>query len=294
MNISDKGSEQSSWTLVIVILTIVLTIFLLWKFVFSQTNQDQLIEEPVVQTLPEEPIIENSPLTEIEPESFSKDLPVEEQVIIEELALVEPVTILEKKPAIPLNESDTWVQKKLMEIIWRKELLDIFINEDMIRRFVVFIDNFAQGNLSYSNSPVTRPVGKFKVLNEEPNGLPMFIDKSSFERFSQYVELLRAIDTDILVQQYHELTPLINEAYEELGYPDSQFKEKLATAMTKVLDIEFPKENSTLIRPSVMYKYESETMESLDDADKLMLRMGKENLLVIKSVLLEINEKLGK
>ena len=43
-----------------------------------------------------------------------------------------------------------------------------------------------------------------------------------------------------------------------------------------------------------MYKYKDESLESLDDAEKLLLRLGKENLLVIKSVLLEINEKLAK
>ena len=35
-------------------------------------------------------------------------------------------------------------------------------------------------------------------------------------------------------------------------------------------------------------------VEALDDADKLLLRLGKENLLVIKSVLLEINERLAR
>ena len=43
-----------------------------------------------------------------------------------------------------------------------------------------------------------------------------------------------------------------------------------------------------------MYKYKDESLESLDDAEKLLLRLGKENLLVIKSVLLEINEKLAR
>ena len=43
-----------------------------------------------------------------------------------------------------------------------------------------------------------------------------------------------------------------------------------------------------------MYKYQDEALESLSDADKLLLRVGKENLLVIKSVLLEFSDKLGR
>lgn len=49
-----------------------------------------------------------------------------------------------------------------------------------------------------------------------------------------------------------------------------------------------------LTRPSVMYKFADDELESLDDSDKLLLRLGRENLLVIKSILLEINEKLSR
>jgi hypothetical protein len=43
-----------------------------------------------------------------------------------------------------------------------------------------------------------------------------------------------------------------------------------------------------------MFRYKDAEVEALDDADKLLLRLGKENLLVIKSVLLEINERLAR
>jgi len=95
------------------------------------------------------------------------------------------------------------------------------------------------------------------------------------------------------MEWYDELQPLIEEAYSELGYPDKKFEEVLQDAITKVLDVDFPKDAKALIRPSVMYQYQSSALEELDDAEKLMLRVGKDNLLIIKSVLLEINEKLN-
>lgn len=293
MNISDEDSNQSSWTLIVVILTIVLAIFLFWKFGFSDDSNENLIEEPIVQILPEDVIIENDVLEDLailDPIDEINDQEALDVVVTPEYTDV--IELTENKPVVQLNESDSWVQEKLMSIIWRKELIDLFVDEDMIRRFVVFVDNFSQGNISYNNSPVVKPVGKLKVLNESNNNQPMIIDESSFKRFTKYVELLRAIDTDILVQQYSEFEPLLKEAYSELGYPDSDFKDKLQSAITKVLDVEFPKGKATIIRPSVMYKYEDQDIESLDDTDKLMIRMGKENLLIIKSVLLEINEKL--
>jgi hypothetical protein len=102
------------------------------------------------------------------------------------------------------------------------------------------------------------------------------------------------MDSEMLVQWYVELKPLIDQAYQELGYPDDEFGDVLQDAITKVLDMEIPKTLPELNRPSVMYKYKDESLESLDDAEKLLLRLGKENLLVIKSVMLEINEKFAR
>ncbi len=91
-----------------------------------------------------------------------------------------------------------------------------------------------------------------------------------------------------------ELKPLIDEAYAELGYPDDDFSDTLQDAITRVLDMELPDSSLELVRPSVMYQYKDTQVEALPDSDKLLLRIGKENLLVIKSVLLEFSEKLAR
>ena len=98
----------------------------------------------------------------------------------------------------------------------------------------------------------------------------------------------------MLISWYFELKPLINEAYQELGYPDDDFTDVLQEAITKVLDMNIPDSTLELERPSVMYKYKDPQIEQLDDTEKFMLRLGKENLLVIKSILLELNEKLSR
>lgn len=295
---SSDDTKPSSWVLVTVIVVIVIGMFLVWKFSFSnQPIEDatQIVDEPIVTETPldvminvDEVPVETIDDTVIEPLVLNEDLP---QKIIE----IKPVSIT---PA--LDQSDSWVQKQLSGIIWKKELLGLLINEDIIRRFVVFVDNFAQGNIVYSHSPFVKPstsfIAKEQIENNSlGNDSQIFeLDESNFKRFSIYVDLLRAADTDTLVEWYKELQPLITEAYSELGYPDQEFKDVLQQSIVKVLDLEFPKGNIELVQPSVMYQYKSSEIEALDDADKLMLRIGKDNLLIIKSVLLEINEKIIK
>ena len=117
-------------------------------------------------------------------------------------------------------------------------------------------------------------------------------DENSSRRFSLYVDLLRSMDSESLVKWYSEVKPLIDEAYSELGYEDN-FTNTLQDAITRVLDMELPKSSMDLIHPSVMYKFADPELEALPDTDKLLLRIGKENLLVMKSILLELHERLA-
>ncbi len=271
-------SSNSWWVISTIIAMVVLVI--IW-FVFLKEEKPPVVNEPEIpQVVEVEPEVE---IIAAEPELIEPEAPIAEVVI-------------EQGPILPtLDESDAWLEEKLPTITWRKELLKLVIDDDMIRRFVVFTDNFSQGILAYEHSPLIKPTTSFSGREINENGQVVIKwDNSSSRRFSLYVDLLRSIDSDTLVSWYYELKPLVDEAYRELGYPDEDFTDILQDAITKVLDMEIPKERLELIRPSVMYQYKSEEIEQLDDSDKLMLRLGKENLLVIKSVLLEISEKIAR
>jgi hypothetical protein len=276
-----QAGKQTSWGIVAVIIAIVLAV-LVWLYV-SSTGKEATVDA----TPP--PIVK----AEIKPEPTPEV--VEPEIIV---PVVEPGPIVDvtPEPVLPsLDESDAWIQEKLPSYTWRKELLKLVINQDMIRRFVVFTDNFSQGNLAYEHSPLIKPSAKFLASEiKDGAGSKWKWDESATRRFTLYVDLLRSFDSETLVQWYFEMKPLIDQAYTELGYPDDNFTDVLHDAITKVLDMEIPKKSLDLVRPSVMFRYKDAEIEALDDADKLLLRLGKENLLVIKSVLLEINERLAR
>jgi len=280
---TDLVKKQPSKGLIAGVTGIVVALVLF--FVFFNSDKQEVIETPPIVVAPIVPIIE-----EAEPIKVEEETPVEPIVEVVE-KIVEVIA-----PLPTLDESDSWLQEKLPSLTWRKELLKLVINDDMIRRFVVFTDNFSQGLVAYEHSPLVVPSAGFSAIEEKSDNNESKAtwqwDETSTRRFSLYVDLLRSVDTDSLVEWYVELKPLIDQAYSELGYPDDDFSEALQSAITRVLDMELPKEPIELVRPSVMYRYKNVETEALDDADKLMLRLGKDNLLVIKSILLEINEKL--
>lgn len=286
--LEQNQDKQASTLLVVAIIVAISAIVILWLL---NDDRTELETPPVVITAPLEEVDKTPETTTLEPtESALENIPDEPDMIPVESESTEPVIA---EPALPpLNQSDDFVSAKLPEITWRQELLKLLITDDIIRRFVVFTDNFSQGNLSYDHSLFVLPKSVF-YAQEQSSDVWQW-DESSSQRFSSYVDLLRTLDSSELVAFYYQIKPLVDQAYQELGYPESDFTDVLQTAITRVLDMEFPKEALILTRPSVMYKYQDQTIESLDDADKLLLRIGRENLLVIKSILLEINDKLSR
>jgi hypothetical protein len=301
LNNNDQANENKvSWSLIAFIILVIIAIGVAWQFTGDKSDPI-VIEEPVQI----EKIVEAPPeRIEKSPEPIQE---VPEVVVIEE-EVIEPI----KEPMPLLDNSDDWLKLKLPEITWRKELLKLIIDEDMIRRFVVFTDNFAQGLIAYEHSPFILPKTKFTpdidsvsfqnstvkpgdISTETPLTAKQSVwqwNENSSRRFSLYVDLLRSMDSESLVQWYSEIKPLINEAYNELGYEDD-FTNTLQDAITRVLDMELPKTSMALIQPSVMYRFADPELEALPDTDKLLLRLGKDNLLVMKSVLLELHEKLA-
>jgi len=277
---NENLSKPSSWLLISIIIAVIVVISL-WFYLDDKQDIPLIVEkELIAEVVAVEEIIQQEVIPEVQ--------------VVDEL----PVTELVEVPPLPsLDESDNWLKEKLPSLTWRNELLKLVIDDNMIRRFVVFTDNFSQGILTYKHSPLTLPSSSFSAIEtqnfDESNQQEWLWDKSSERRFSLYIDLIKSIDSESLINWYLEIKPLIDEAYIELGYPDDKFTDTLQSAITRVLDAELPKSPLRIIRPSVMYKYQDPAIEALDDVDKLLLRLGKENLLIIKSALLEFSEKLA-
>jgi len=287
---SDNQNKSTAIAISIIVASIIA--ILIWYFVVGHKSTPPPVSvAPVAKVVtPTPPVVAPEPVA---PAADTAAVETDDSTSAPE---AEPEVA--KNPLPKLDSSDSYVQTKLAALTWRKELLKLVINDDMIRRFVVFTDNFARGIVAYKQSPLVLPSTEFTAIDsgtqdKQHQELWKWDDKST-RRFSLYVDLLRSFDSETLVQWYIEMKPLINQAYAELGYPDQDFSDTLQQAITRVLDMEIPKQPLEVVRPSVMYKYADPAIEALPDTDKLMLRIGKENLLVIKSVLLEVSEKLSR
>lgn len=185
-----------------------------------------------------------------------------------------------------LDDSDPVVIAKLDEYL-SNAAMRLIVNDDVIRRSVVFIDNLAKGKVATKHTPVAKLEEGFSV-----NGSDIItISPNSYERYTPYVKILTSLSAAQAVRLYEEYKPLINSAYTEIGYNDDEFTQTLENAIDLLLDTPDPKGSLPLLRDSVTYQYAFSEWEQLPAAQKQLLRMGPENIKQVKSALSNIKKQ---
>ncbi|MCA1768320.1 MAG: DUF3014 domain-containing protein, partial [Idiomarina sp.] len=162
-------------------------------------------------------------------------------------------------------------------------------SSQLIRDAVVLMDNISNGSIVRERTIVQRPDGRFSVLEVDGE---LYIDESSYRRYDALVDWFVSLEPEALVENYEMFKPLVQEAYAEIGYPESDFNNTLLEAINIVLETPVPEGLVQVKDDSVMYTYADDSYESLPGAQKQLLRMGPENIQRVKEKLREIKRAL--
>jgi len=73
---------------------------------------------------------------------------------------------------------------------------------------------------------------------------------------------------------YLQYYPLFQSAYQDLGYPNAYFNDRLIAVIDDMLLAPRPPEPVALTRPKVMYEYADPDLESRSAGQKLVMRMS--------------------
>ena len=243
-----------------------------------------------------EPVINLMPPASIEPTATTKPEPEPVTAVETPVETVVPGSSPEDEtvtpePVLPLptlDESDTEVKQRLLTLNWKPGLAGLFVTENMLRSFVVQVDNIAQGQLA-KGYPVLQPLEQSFSL---PEGGELLLSANSFKRYEPYIQLLESVPAAKMVALFNRYEPLLQQAYAELGYPDELFKRKLVAAIDLLLDTPQVSYPIALVRPSVVYEFADAELEQLPAAQKQMLRLGPANQQKIKTLLREYKKLL--
>ncbi|WP_394389953.1 DUF3014 domain-containing protein [Shewanella woodyi] len=276
----EKSAGANALAIVAIVVVLLLSGGAYYYFSSQEPVQPEIVEvvelpDPVpAEPLPTEaPIPE--PVIEVEPEP----------VVIEEAPVVPEV-----EPLPSLSQSDEFVSIKAVEMADGMKIEPLMVEQDLVRHFVVFVDNIAQGELARKVSPMKAPNRVFTV-SEITN--KTYLNPDSYHRYDLYADLVNGLDEEQLAKTYQELTPLLGEAFEELGYGDMSFNDRMVEAIDVMLDAPIIDSPIELDGVSVNYQFVDPQLEALPNAQKLLIRMGPENSKKVKAALRKLKKHLA-
>ncbi|AWB65824.1 DUF3014 domain-containing protein [Saccharobesus litoralis] len=258
-------------------------------------------ETPEVnQTKPEQvamptPAVEPEPInTAPEPEPEPVEIADPEPVIVDE---PEPVVAPEpEEPSIPeLEQSSGWMQNQIASLTSQNEVLahDDLVNNDLVRKFVVFVDNASRGDLAHQYSPVKAPSTGIVVKAMQTGNEHYFtLEESSYSRYNDLANLIDNLPVSASMALFDLAKPLLSEAYEEIGYNGKDFDDTLLAAIDQALDAPVVEGDIRLIAPSAMYQFSDPALESLAPIQKLLIRMGPKNQKKVQAKLAQFKAEL--
>ena len=202
-----------------------------------------------------------------------------------------PPVVLEPEPAEPeaepeplpeLVNSDPVIAAELAELIGIPAVERIFNQEAILQHLVATIDNLPRRKLARKVIPVKPATGEFTVEGDE-SSLRISADNSA--RYAPFVAIANEVSTRDLVDVYQRYYPLLEQAYQELGYPDGDFNARLVEVIDHLLETPEVDGEIYLVKPEAFYLFEDPDLERLSAGQKALLRTGSENAGVIKSKL---------
>lgn len=214
---------------------------------------------------------------------IAQQQPIAEEKVQPEEEKIEPLDV-------SLDESDDLVRKLAGELSSHPKLAMWLMSDELIRKFVAAVDNIANGQSPGAQVDFFKPEGEFKVIQEAGE---YFLDPESYKRYDLVAEVFASLNPKGCVTLYKQLTPAIQEAYKDLGYPNADFNNTLKKAMMELLEVPIVEENIELEKEVVTYTLVDSDLETLSSAQKHLLRMGPDNVRVIKGSLRVMAQSLG-
>ena len=208
--------------------------------------------------------------------------------------LVTPPEPIEPEPEpvdLPvLDESDSFVRDLVAALSSHPDLAVWLVSDGLVRRFVVAVDNVADGRNPWQHVQFMRPDRRFTVAGDEPN---VRIDPRSYRRYDSHAQIIASLDTDGTTELYLMLEPLMDDAYAELGYPDTKFRDTLERAIVHLRETPLLDNPPAVVRRATFYEFRDDRLASLTPVQKQFVGTGPDNMRTVQAKLRAVANAIG-
>jgi hypothetical protein len=190
----------------------------------------------------------------------------------------------------PLDQSDPVVRELVKQITSHPRIAAWLATDGLIRTFTVAVENIADGATPAARFRVLRPAKGFETV---ARGRDLLIAPRSYARYDDLADAAASIDAAGAARLYATLKPRIEEAYRDLGFPDTPFDRTLERAIVVLLRTPASDGAARLEPKGIGYGFVDSALEGLTAPQKQLLRTGPRNVRIIQSALRQIALALG-
>lgn len=193
-------------------------------------------------------------------------------------------------PAVGLAASDPAVREFAAALSANPDFARWLLTKDLLRKFVVSVDNVANGLSPKPHIDFFAPNGDFRVVRTKQGTT---VDSASYARYDVLRAAALSLDAAAAARLYRAVKPLLQEAYTELGYPGVNFDDTLVRAMAELLGTPVVEGPVGLEQKVLSYAMTDPGLEALSPAQKQLLRMGPAGVRTVHDKIREIAAALG-
>lgn len=215
---------------------------------------------------------------------------------------IEPPEDAPLQPLPPLEASDPVVADTFAAWVGPDQARSFIQNERFVRRFVATVDNLTAPRAPTLMWPVHPTSPRFTV-EDSGSGSDAHIATANSARYAAAVQFAQRIDAAEAARQYRQYYPLFQQAYEELGYPNRYFNDRLIAVIDHLLQAPEPVAPRVRLmqvrgsfeseQPWVRYEFEDPQLEALSAGQKILVRIGPANARVVKAKLREFRAQIA-
>lgn len=190
----------------------------------------------------------------------------------------------------PADVGEATVNKELARNWPLAQLRKYFNLQEQARRLVITVDNLPREHVP-SQLRITRGVPE--LLRVQKDGETITLDPSNYERYDRIIGYVEKMDARKIGRLYAKFYPLLQRTYEETGFPEERFHDRVLAALDDMMDAPRPTGPIRLVQPKVLYRFEDDHLENLSAGQKIMIRVGPDNAARLRKVLARVRAAIA-
>ena len=190
----------------------------------------------------------------------------------------------------PADVGEAAVNKELARNWPLAQLRKYFNLQEQARRLVITVDNLPREHVP-SQLRITRGVPE--LLRVQKDGETITLDPSNYERYDRIISYVEKMDARKIGRLSAKFYPLLQRTYEETGFPEERFHDRVLAALDDMMDAPRPTGPIRLVQPKVLYRFEDDHLESLSAGQKIMIRVGPDNAARLRKVLARVRAAIA-